>query len=469
MIHKLLKLALLAIALTTVAAAQLPPITSSSKGSTGSAPTSTQGQPSAGNSSSALVTSPVYLDASQFPVTTAGGAVDVCAEAVAAENAYIVSSGSAGQIIVPVPNKAFCSELPQASNFHGDVYFVGASARARIYTAVSWTGFSSSIRIHGQAPSGSVTTSGSSGVLLVACNPNLHDATYPTQGSGAPCPSYYNSTSNMPQQTISSVTAASGGSATITLSGALSGSPPSEFRGLNICVSRDQTTNGQCWEITSVSGNVYTVNSSTMALCASGCGTAYLETSLINISLQTGNPGFFIQIRDMTLDCSYVYACATMANGSSEEGTLVYDVQMFNATVYGYRKFVGDNDSPNAYGGGSGGADHSGPDEGIWINFQAVTCENNTQGGCYGTDGTHTSAGHLESVGTLMACGNNQVLGAGQAIISASSTIARSTCQKNMPGMVSDGIAMGTNSNSLYGVKGITVSLKDVFNTGTHV
>src|ERR1700683_4336430 len=98
----------------------------------------------------------------------------------------------------------------------------------------------------------------------------------------------------MPQQTISSVTAASGGSATITLSGALSGSPPSEFRGLNLCISRDQTTNGHCWEITSVSGNVYTVNSATMVLCASGCGTAYLETDLVNLSLQNGNSGFFL-------------------------------------------------------------------------------------------------------------------------------------------------------------------------------
>jgi hypothetical protein len=438
--------------------------------STGGA-TSTQGHPLAGNSSSSAVTSSVYMDAAQFPVTTGGGAVDVCAEAVVAETAYMGSNGAAGNIIVPVPPKAYCSELPQVSGFHGHLYFMGLSGRARIYSAVSWVGFTSGIILEGTGPTGSALTSSGGNVTVVACNPNLHDATYPTQTSGAPCAAYFNSTTNMPQQTISGTTAASGGTATITLSAALSGTPPTEFRGRFLCVSRDQATNGHCWEIKSVSGNIYTVNSSTMVLCSTGCGTAFLDTSQVQLALgvNNGNAGYDVQIRNMTFDCAYVYACGNIVNGAMEEGTILYSLQLFNATVFGYRKFVGDNDSPNAYGGGSGGSDHSGPDEGIWVNYQSVTCENNTQAGCYGTDGTHTGAGNLETVGTAMACGNNQVLSASQSIISYSSTVAASSCQKNFAGVVSDGIAMGTNSNSIYGIKGTTVSLKDVFNTGTHV
>lgn len=430
-----------------------------------------QGNPAAGNNLLAAVNSPVYMDASQFPELTSSGAVDVCKQAQDAENQYVVSSGAAGQIIVPVPNKAYCSVLPQITSFAGDVYFVGLNSRAIIYTGVSWTGLKSGIHIHGTGPAG-VSTNVSNNVRLMACNENLHDNLYPGTASSAPCAGFYDSTTNMPQATISAVSVASGGSATVTLSSALSGSLPNKFAGRLLCLPKSITLNAAdqaCFVINAEptsGGTVFTVNSTTMVACAATCGTAKLETPLLNL-----NSNFFGRVTDMVLDCGYVYACATAVNGVGEEGTMLGNVQLFNATVYYYRKFVGSNISNGAYGNGccNGGASHAGPDIGIWGNYQSVTCENNTQGGCYGTDGTHSTAGFLEAVGTVMACGDRTKLAAGQAILASSSTVAASPCQKNFAGLVLDGIAMGTNSFSTYGIMASTMSGKDVFNTGSHV
>lgn len=436
-----------------------------------------QGEPLTGQSGGGATSSSVYWDTAAFPSLTGSGAHDVCLEAVATENAYVTTNASAGQIIVPVNNKAYCSVLPQAPNFHGDIYFVGNSARARIYTSVSWTGFSSGIHIHGTGPQGtSVNTSFN--VQLIACSKNLHGNLYPGTQASAPCPAYFDSSTNMPQATVSSITTAAGGHSTVTLTGVFSGTIAGTFAGLNLCIGKETPTpgNGNCYMISAepTGGNtIFVVNSTSLVACVATCGgKAYIETALINESTGTGSTPFFVHVSDMGTDCSYVYACANLVNGAAQEGSYFRNIQMFNGTVFGYRKFVGNNTSPASYGGNSGGSDHSGPDMGLYFNYQSVTCENtvsDVQAGCYGTNGTFTTAGHLFASGTLMACGDNTVLIANQAILSYSSTVAVSTCQKNMAGIVSDGIAMGTNSNSIYGIFGFTSSLKDVFNSGSHV
>lgn len=429
----------------------------------------TQGYIAVFNAVGRQIGSPVLVDASQFTTLTGSGAEDVCAEAVAAEASIISGNGSAGYVLVPVPRKAYCSEMPIAANFRGQIYFRGRSNRARIYTGVQWGSWVAGVSIFGVGQTGSTILNNTSNTILIACSPLLHDNTYPTNPDGAPCAAYFNSSTNMPQQTISSTTAASGGTATITLSGALSGTPPSVFVGRVLCT--DPSTVEACWEIKSVAGNVYTVNSTTMTLCSSSCGTAYLDTPLVVFSQGPTNGATFYHagMEHWTLDCALVYACAVFANGAGEEGTYLNDIQGYNATAYGFRLFVGNNASPNAYGGDKGGASHSGPYTRIFFNYQSETCEIHT-GGCYGTN-TNVSGGAIVQYisGDLLTCGSSSVMPATtDAVIAYSSSVAASTCQKTFVGFISDGIAMGTNSQSIYGVNGTTMSLKDALNTGTH-
>lgn len=446
--------------------------------------TGAQGQPFV-NTTGAQVyaTSPVYVDASQFPVTTGSGAIDVCAEAVAAENSILNNNGSAGVVIVPVPRKAYCSEFPFAANFKGQVYFRGLSNRARIYVGVSMTGWGSGEYIFGTGATGSTVANNSQNVIWIACNPNLHDNTYPTNSDGAPCAGYFNSTTNMPQATVTSITAASAGASTITLSGTLSGTPPSTFAGRLLCVGKETASavNGHCWEINAEptgGGTIFVVNSTSMVACNSTCGgKAYLDTAQVSFSQGATNGSTFYHagMEESTLDCAYVYGCSNFVNGAGEEGTYLTNIQAFNATVFAFRLFVGNNTSPNAYGGDKGGGSHSGPYTRLFTNFQAETCEIHT-GGCWGmNNGVNSGALTQFVAGTQMMAGTPAIMpNAGcpaactYAVLAYNSSVAISPMSKTFAGIVSDGIAMGTNSQSFYGVNGSTVSLKDVQNSGTH-
>jgi hypothetical protein len=429
--------------------------------------------------------SAAFIDASKYT-----GAPDVCLQIKNAEAALVSSSSSAFQIVMPITNKAYCGTVPQTSNGHGDIYFVGNGARARVYMGISWLGLSSGIHIHGTGPTG-VTNNVASNVQFVACNPLLHDNTYPANSDGAPCAAFFNSTTNMPQATITSITAAAGSpsTSTIVLSTTLSGSPPTTFAGRFLCVGKEVTTefnanNGAaaCYEINAEPTNAnktFVVNSTNLILCNATCGgKAYLDTPMIQFSINaSGSTGFFVAISDLSLDCAYVYACANLANGADQEGSYVRNVQMFNATAYGMRKFVGNNVANGtgaAYNGNAGGASHSGPDGPLWFNYQSHECQIHSPG-CLGMNG-NVSGGAVATYlpGTLMMGGDPAVMPATgcpactNVVLAYSAGVASDPTQRNFVGFISDGIAMGTNTQSFYGVNGITVSCKDVQNTGSH-
>lgn len=436
--------------------------------------------------------SAAFVDAS-----LAAGAPDICLQIRNTETTLISSSTSAFQIVMPITNKAYCGTVPAVNNAHGDIYFVGNGARARIYTSVTWQGMPSGIHIHGTGPIGNTNTAVSN-VQLVACNPLLHDNTYPGNAAGSVCPAFFNSTTNMPQATIFSITAAAGSpsTSTITLNGPLSGTPPQTFAGRLLCVGKENATelaanNGAaaCYEINAEptgGGTVFVVNSTNLVVCPNVCagstGKAFLDTPMIQFSLNSvGSTGFFVSVADMSVDCAYVYACANIVDGADQEGSYVRNVQMFNATAYGIRKFVG-NSVPNgtgaAYNGNAGGGSHSGPDGPIWFNYQSEDCEITTGGGCWGMNAAVGGGTPAQFVaGTLMMGGTPGTMPATGCPActftvlnySASAAVASSTLQRNMVGAIFDGINMGTNTQSFFGVNGITVSLKDVQSlSGTH-
>jgi hypothetical protein len=463
--------------IATMVASQSAPVQSAVGQAVG-----TQGWIAVFTAAGRLTSDPLYAAADQFPTLTGSGAEDVCVEAVAAETGLINGNGSGGVVIATVPRKAYCSEMPVASNFAGEIYFRGRQSRGRLYTGVQWGTWKSDVKIYGVGQAGSTVNNNVTNVELVACNPLLMDNTYPTNSDGAPCAGYFNSSANMPQATIASITAASGGTSTITLSGALSGTPPSTFAGRFLCPGKEQVSaaNGHCYEIKQEptgGGTIFVVNTTSMVACNATCGgVAYLETALVAFTQGPTNGSTFYHsgMEKWTLSCAYTYACAEFVNGAGEEGTYLTDVQGFNGTVYGFRMFVGNNTSPNAYGGDKGGASHSGPYTRIFHNFQAENCEIHTNG-CYGMNAAVSGgAVTLYQAGTQMMAGTAAIMPntgcspCTYAVLAYSSSVASSTMSKTFVGLASDGIAMGTNSQSIYNVIGSTMSLKDVQNSGTH-
>jgi hypothetical protein len=95
---------------------------------------------------------------------------------------------------------------------------------------------------------------------------------------------------------------------------------------------------------------------------------AVLQMGLGGTSSGHQSASYGVQIRDLTVDCNNVTNCVGIVNNNSEEGSLVNNVQIFNAPAYGL--WVTTN---NSYSTGYG-AVNSGPYQDVFVNY--TTCSN---------------------------------------------------------------------------------------------
>lgn len=471
----------------------------------------TQGQPTS-TTGTGVVSSPVYLDAFQF-----GGDPDVCTMLSNAIAGAVTGNGNFGVIVVPVVSKKYCSANPFTGEHRGEVRFVGAGKNNVIYTAATWY-IPSGWWVHGQGMTGTTVvnnTNQTPSVMLKACNPLLDDNTFASNGGNtAPCAAAFNASGNQPQATVNKIETAtpSANFFKITLNGALSGvagtaNLPNQLRGRFICIPGNATLSTAalqsligCWQIvgstaanqtvpansTTLVVNAGTAGQPTGAGCTSPCNgsgavTVYLDVPVVALGKQTAessNSQYFCKFTDFVVDANYIVGVGNLVNGHCQEGATFTNIQMFNGTVYGMRLYGGNStggQTGGAYLGNTGGANHSGPYSMLFFNYQAEQCEINSPG-CVGIQSTGSST-ISNANGNLLSCGDVGIVGGNNYVIDVtagaySGAQASSPCQKFMVGFSVDTVDAGSNSGSIYGLYGITSSLKDVFAcqacSGTH-
>src|SRR5258708_7100791 len=100
---------------------------------------------------------------------------------------------------------------------------------------------------------------------------------------------------------------------------------------------------------------------------------AVLQMGLGGTSATHQAASYGIQIRNLTVDCNSISSCVGVVNNNAEEGSLLYNVQIFNAPAYGL--WVTTN---NTYSTGYGGV-NSGPYQDVFINYNSCsTCGANS-------------------------------------------------------------------------------------------
>ncbi len=220
------------------------------------------------------------------------------------------------------------------------------------------------------------------------------------------------------------------------------------------CNTTGCNSNPQTFHVTAPTG---------WAACASNCGTAYLDTTLMAIGTGGGSGVFGSQIRNLTLDCSFMPGCGDWVNAIGQELTGVRDVNAWNATVYGGRI-----DQSAAYNGASFASSNSGPYGPLSSNFEAVTCGLAGGCGCMGASVGCSSASKGTS-GTV-PLGTAMSVGAGTALATISLTTSGTAIDPAVNSNFHNFLFTGTLGQTGFGpMFHVTASMSDKSASGSCV
>jgi hypothetical protein len=207
-----------------------------------------------------------------------------------------------------------------------------------------------------------------------------------------------------------------------------------------------------------------------------GSGSTY--PAVLQMWLGGTSPGsqaatYGIQIRNLTVDCNNQTNCVGIFNNNAEEGSLVYNVQIFDAPLFGLHVTT---NNPNSTGYG---AVNSGPYQDIFINYTSACTSCGTSTIPLQIDGstTNSTTGEGRSIrgfDNFTVSGNNLAKAPATLIyvFGVSTTITNSHAEYCYGSSACIQIGEpGTPSYSTYGVKlsDVTVSNNSVSMSGYDV
>lgn len=177
--------------------------------------------------------------------------------------------------------------------------------------------------------------------------------------------------------------------------------------------------------------------STTIQATSGFVGSSILQMGLTKTG--TSPPQWGVKIKELTVDCQATPSCTGIYNDNSEEGSMVEDVIIDNASAYGLRIKLPDIGVP-APPTGSPFASNSGPYRNILIQYpNSSTCSGSTTGVFVtGQDGGQVIRG-LDNV-SISGCG-----GVGISVLNVATGISNSTISLSSGGT---GIKVGDASSS---------------------